>query len=205
MSYKRIGKQFANPHGFLGRLFCKIMNIINKKMYKSIVKEIVANESSTILDVGYGNGYLLNLIYKKYKCNLSGIEVSPDVEKLAYSRNKKAIKEGKIKLMQCDCCDMPFESKTFDCVTSVNTIYFWQDTEKGLSEIYRVLKDNGVFYNAVYNKKWLQKLPYTKEYFKFFTKDDYISLGKKIGFSSIEVVDIKKDKNYLVIFKKGIK
>ena len=197
-----IGQQFGNPHGLVGKICCKIMNIINKKMYKSVVDEITADTNTTILDVGYGNGYLLKKLYNKSPCYLYGIEVSKDAEKLAYKRNKRSVDSGKIKLLHADCCDMPFKSEVFDFVATVNTIYFWEDTEKGLSEIYRVLKNDGKFYNAVYTKDWLQKLSYTKDGFKFFEKEDYIRLGEKAGFKEIYIKEIKKGKNFLVIFAK---
>ena len=200
--YKMIGQQFANPHGFVGWVCCKIMNVINNKMYKSVVKQIEADDSATVLDVGYGNGYLLQLLDKKLGCKLCGIEVSPDMEKLAYKRNKRGVDSDRIRLLQADCCDMPFGEHTFDFVTSVNTIYFWQDTAKGLEEIHRTLKDGGKFYNAVYSREWLQKLAYTKEGFKFFDRQDYVDLGKQAGFAKVEIVDIKQGKNYVVVFTK---
>ena len=199
---KMIGQQFANPHGFVGWACCKIMNIINRQMYCSVVKEVEADASATILDVGYGNGYLLKKLYKKCNCTLYGIEVSSDAKKLALKRNIKGIKDGNIKLLQADCCNMPFEAEKFDYVTTVNTIYFWEDTEKGLTEIYRTLKTDGKFYNAVYSKEWLEKLSYTKEGFKFFEKEDYISLGTDVGFAKVEIIEIRKDKNFLVVFTK---
>lgn len=197
-----IGQQFGNPRGFLGKVCCKIMNVINNKMYTGVADEITADENSAILDVGYGNGYLLKKLFKKFGCSLYGIEISADAEHLAKKRNKRGIEEGKVKLLEADCCDMPFNDGTFDTVATVNTIYFWEDTLKGLSEIHRVLKDGGKFYNAVYSKKWLQKLSYTKEGFKFFEQDDYIRLGMEAGFKEVEIKEIKKDKNFVVVFTK---
>ena len=199
---KIIGRQFGKPEGFIGRICCKVMNVINKKMYVSVVNEISADANSDILDVGYGNGYLIKRLHKRFKCNLKGIEVSADAEKLARKRNKKGIKEGKINLLQADCCNMPFNCEEFDFVTTVNTIYFWEDTQKGLSEIHRVLKNGGIFYNAVYSKKWLRKLPYTKEGFNFFDRDDFALLGKNAGFKQVNIKEIKRDKNFLVEFIK---
>ena len=48
----------------------------------------------------------------------------------------------------------------------------------GMAEISRVLKDGGIFYNAVISKENLDKYFYTKNGFKKFTKDEYIELGK---------------------------
>ena len=39
---------------------------------------------------------------------------------------------------------IPFENDFFSKVSAVNTIYFWPDLEKGLEEIKRVLKSEGV-------------------------------------------------------------
>ena len=56
-----------------------------------------------------------------------------------------------------DCCNLDFPTEMFDAVTSVNTIYFWSDTVKGLTEINRVLKDKGIFVSADYSQEWLKK------------------------------------------------
>lgn len=200
--YKMIGRQFGNPHGFIGKICCKIMNVINKRMYKSVAEEIVADRAATILDVGYGNGYLLNKLYKRFGCNLYGIEISADMEELALRRNKKGVDAGKVKLQMADCCEMPFAPQSFDYVTTVNTVYFWSDMVKGLSEIYRVLRDGGTFYNVVYAKEWLQKMPYTKEQFKLYDEEDFIRLGEQVGFSQVQIKRIKKNTSYLIEYKK---
>lgn len=199
---KMIGRQFGNPHGFIGKICCKVMNVINKRMYKSVVEEIVADRDAKILDVGYGNGYLLNKLYKRFGCNLYGIEISADMEQLALRRNKKGVDAGKVKLQMADCCEMPFAPQSFDYVTTVNTVYFWDDIVKGLSEIYRVLRDGGTFCNAVYAKEWLQKMPYTKEQFKLYDEEDFIRLGKQVGFLQVQIKRIKKNTSYLIEYKK---
>lgn len=32
-----IGEQFGNPHGFVGKVCCVIMNVINKAMYRKTI------------------------------------------------------------------------------------------------------------------------------------------------------------------------
>ena len=195
-----IGSQFGNPRGFIGTICCLLMNTINRRLYSSISTCI--NKNETILDIGYGNGYLINKINKKTQAAIYGIDISDDMKVIASRRNSKAVGDGKVKLSIGDCCDLKFKDKMFDAITSVNTIYFWSDTEKGLSEIYRTLKDGGVFYNAVYSKQWLQKSSYTKKCFKLFEKEDYIKLGKKAGFSKISIKEISQGKSYLIKYLK---
>lgn len=101
-----------------------------------------------------------------------------------------------------DVCNLPFSDNTFDFVSSINTVYFWQNVESGMKQIYRVLKNDGIFCNVVYSKEWLQKLSYTKKRFAFFEKENFISLGKRANFSHTEIKDIVKGKSFLVILKK---
>ena len=197
-----IGSQFGNPRGLVGRICCVIMNVINKKMYKNTVSLIDISSSENLLDIGYGNGYLLNCIYKKTKANLYGIDISEDMRIQATSKNKTALKDGKLFLDVGDCCDLKYEDDFFEAVTSINTVYFWEDTIKGLSEIHRTLKVGGSFYNVVYTKEWLDKLSYTEKGFKKFGTEELSALGSKAGFYNIQVKDIVKGKSFVVIYTK---
>lgn len=197
-----IGSQFGNPRGFIGKCCCLVMNIINKKMYKKIVNMVHLTRQSKVLDIGYGNGYLIKRLYKIYQTNIYGIDISEDMKNDAVKRNYKAVHSGKINLEIGDCCQLAYSDEFFDAVTSINTIYFWNDTVKGLQEIHRTLKSEGVFYNVVYTKDWLQKLSYTKTGFKFFTKDDFVRLGYQAGFTDIRIQDIVKGKSFVIVYKK---
>lgn len=197
-----IGSQFGNPRGVVGKLCCLIMNRMNRAMYKSVVALVPLDQQSTMLDIGYGNGYLIQKLYQKSDASIYGIDISDDMKLAAEGRNKKAVAQGKVHLFTGDCCQLDFKDKTFEAVTSVNTIYFWDDTKKAVSEIYRVLKPGGVFYNAVYSKEWLQKLSYTRNGFCFFDKEELALLGKQAGFSSVTIKDIAHGKNYIVQYKK---
>ena len=79
----------------------------------------------------------------------------------ASKANRKGIENGDIHLEIGDCCNLLYQDATFDVVITMNTIYFWKDTIKGLTEIYRVLKSGGKFYNAVLTKESLDKVFYT--------------------------------------------
>lgn len=197
---KYIDSQFGNPRGVFGKIIFFFMNKINKNMYQAVVSRI-SNEKN-ILDIGYGNGYLIEKMYKKSGARIVGIDISNDMKTVATRRNQSGVDKGDIELLIGDCCNLQFENKSFDIVTTINTIYFWKDTVQGLREILRVLNDGGLFYNVVYSKEYFAKTPYTKEMYKVFDKSEYIEFGKKAGFSSVSVVDIIEGTNYIVIYKK---
>lgn len=197
-----IGRQFGDPHGFVGKVCCIIMNVINKRMYLKVVDEVRLSGGEKLLDIGYGNGYLLQKLYKKAKAELYGIDISEDMKTQAENRCKNAKSDGRLFLRVGNCCDLPYDDEMFSAVTSVNTVYFWSDTVKGLSEIRRTLKTGGSFYNIVYTKEFLDKLSYTKKGFRKFSPEELTELGRKSGFDNIEVRDIIKGKSFAVIYTK---
>lgn len=197
-----IGSQFSNPRGLPGVISCLCMNVINRTMYQKIASLLGISRGAKVLDIGYGNGYLLRYIDKIYKPELYGIDLSEDMQNLAIQKNKSAQGEGRLHLSVGDCCELPYGDESFVAVTSVNTVYFWKDTKKGLQEIKRCLRPGGCFYNVLYTKEWLDKLSYTEKGFKKFEAEQLVQLGYEAGFQNVRVQEIKKGKSFVVIYKK---
>lgn len=197
-----IGSQFGNPRGFVGMVCCVIMNVINRAMYKNTIALVDVSPDDKVLDIGFGNGYLLQLLYNKCRCDMYGIDISEDMVTAATSRNARASRDGKLHLQWGDCCDLPFDENSFAAVTSINTVYFWNNTEDGLAEIHRVLKPGATFYNVVYTKDWLDKLSYTKTGFQKFEAQDLVDFGKEAGFDDVTVKDVVKGKSFVVMYRK---
>lgn len=197
-----IGGQFGNPRGFIGRICCLLMNAINRPMYRAILGRLRLPPQARVLDIGYGNGYLVGLLYRAYQPHIYGIDISPDMQALAIRRNRKAMARGRLHLSVGDCCNLTYPGQVFHAVTSVNTIYFWPDTLQGLQEVCRVLMPEGIFYNVVYTVRWLKKSSYTRQGFRFFTRQDYVRLGKQAGFSKVTFVDIVPGRSFMVLYYK---
>ena len=121
---------------------------------------------------------------------------------MATKKNKKAAKENYLHLSVGDCCNLSYEDDTFDAVTSINTVYFWKDTVKGLSEIRRVLKAGKSFYNVVYTKEYLDTIKYTQIGYKKFELEELEEYGRQAGFEHIEKREIMKGKGFVVIYTK---
>lgn len=67
-----IGSQFRNPRGLPGIVSCLGMNVINQAMYQKAASLLDIPRGAKVLDIGYGNGYLLksdgcfyNVLYTK--------------------------------------------------------------------------------------------------------------------------------------------
>jgi ubiquinone/menaquinone biosynthesis C-methylase UbiE len=197
-----LASQFGDPTGWFGRLCCKLMNLSNQALYRKAAALVAQTAGSKLLDVGYGNGYLLQLIdHSSRQWDLYGIDISADMKDAAQQRNQKALTQGRLHLKVGDCCALPFPDGIFDATTSVNTIYFWGDTAQGLREICRCLTVGGVFYNVCYTKRFLDKLPYTRTFQKF-TPEELVRLGHEAGFQTVEVQVVTKGVSFVVRYQK---
>jgi len=197
---KYISSQFKNPRGIGGVIITFLQNRINKAMYVNAVAMVEVSENEKVLDIGYGNGFLLKKIYEKTRSELYGIDISDDAMEMAKKKNSRATKAGKLHLSVGDCCKLPYEDEAFDAVTSINTIYFWEDTIKGLEEIRRCLKPGKSFYNVVYTKEYLNTIKYTQIGYKKYEVEELIQMGKEAGYSQVEIKDIVKNQSLVVVY-----
>jgi ubiquinone/menaquinone biosynthesis C-methylase UbiE len=196
---KYIGSQFSNPRGFGGKLSTYFMNRLNQKQYNKVIELFQDRKPESVLDIGFGNGYLLEKLSQDSETCFYGIELSDTMVSEAKKRNINKVENKKMWLSKGDVLDLKFEDESFDFMYTVNTVYFWVKFQKGYSEIYRTLKPGGVFANLFYTKEWLDKLKYTKYDFKKYSKDELVDLVAGIGFSKVELVELKKDCAYCLL------
>jgi len=200
--YRYIARQFGNPTGFGGKVSTLIMNCLNRKLYEAIIENLNIRTTDTILDIGFGNGYLVRRLSNKNLQKMCGIDISPDMLKVTGKKVKKKIEQGKVELLLADVQDLPFENDCMDKVYTINTVYFWQDIRRGFAEIKRVLKPDGVFLNVIYLKAWLDKLPVTQYGFSKYTAEQIEKITAESGLKIERIVEIQAKKSICVIARK---
>jgi ubiquinone/menaquinone biosynthesis C-methylase UbiE len=200
---KYIAEQFAKPTGNGGVLSTFFMNRLNQKQYKCVMNNICCPQNGKVLDIGFGNGYLIGRFARQNIGDFYGIEISGDMLKAGVKRNNKFVNQGKLHLSKGTALDIPFENSFFDSVYTVNTVYFWSDLDKGLSEVSRVLKRNGIFINAFYSKQWLDKIKYTQYGFNKYIKEELENALIHNGFKIYKTVEIKENMSYCIISQKA--
>lgn len=71
------------------------MNLLNQKQYQCVIRLFNKLTPGVVLDIGFGNGYLLKRLGESQiytgETNFYGIEISEDMLKAAYKRNRKLI------------------------------------------------------------------------------------------------------------------
>lgn len=112
---------------------------------KKALKEIVDGTQQQILDVACGTGDSTIAIAKAMEPGgrVTGIDISAGMMEPLM---RKAAHEGvhdRIKLLQADALQMPFEANSFHRVTCAFGIRNFEDRKKGLAEFLCVLKPGG--------------------------------------------------------------
>ena len=148
---------------------------IDVKWRKKVVNIVASHNPQNILDIATGTGDLAINLSKTGATEIVGLDISEGM--LEVGRKKVAEKQldGKIKLMVGDSENLPFENDSFDAITVAFGIRNFETLEKGLAEIYRVLKPNGVF---VILETSVPTKPLYKTGYSFYTKYILPTIGK---------------------------
>ena len=146
------------------------------KWRKKVIKMVAERNPESILDIATGTGDLAIKFATLSKANrIVGLDLSEGM--LSVAKNKVAGKDlsKKIEFIQGDSEALPFETGSFDAITVSFGIRNFENLEKGLSEIYRVLKQNGIF--VILETSVPSKTPF-KQGYNFYAKRVLPLIGK---------------------------
>ena len=148
---------------------------IDIKWRKKVVKIIGATNPDKILDIATGTGDLAINLTKTNASKIIGLDISEGMLNVGRKKIEKLRLNNQIEMVFGDSENIPFESNYFDAITVAFGVRNFENLEKGLSEIYRVLKPNGTF--VVLETSIPTKTPY-KQGYKFYAKYILPLIGK---------------------------
>ena len=117
---------------------------IDKSWRKKAIRRLAPFSPKTILDIATGTGDFAIMSAKMLlPKTLIGADISDKMMEIGRQKVKEEGLDGIISFQKEDCLNLTFPSNTFDAVTAAFGIRNFQDLEKGLGEMYRVLKKGG--------------------------------------------------------------
>ena len=117
---------------------------IDKRWRRAAIKQLRRFEPKEILDVATGTGDFAILSTRSLCPNqVVGIDISEGMLKVARQKAAAAGLSEKIQFKKEDCLDLSFEENSFDAVQVAYGVRNFEDLDKGLSEMFRVLKPGG--------------------------------------------------------------
>lgn len=187
---KIIAEQLRQPQGEVAVEVAEKMNESNRLINLSTIQSLCIKPTDRILEIGMGNGFFVkDLFNPNNNIHYTGCDYSEIMVDEARKYNHHLIKDGKAEFHVAGADHLPFENNVFDKVFSVNTIYFWEDCEKVLGEIQRVLKLKGKLVLSLRPKSSMEKYPFTKHGFDLFTKTNVADLLTENRFKVIDIYE----------------
>ena len=112
-----------------GKISCRdIADLLKKAPYESL------------LDVGCGTGFLLELLSSQKAAQYTGLDLSPEMIKMA---EKKTIPGTEFTVGSAEA--LPFADGSFDVVTCSQSFHHYPHPKKAMAEAWRVLKPGGLY------------------------------------------------------------
>ncbi len=150
-----------DPYGRVAGLYDRIFEPMNRGLRVLGVRLFIPPRDGTILDVGCGTGIHLEM-YRRFGCELYGIDSSPAMLELARARLGEAAD-----LRLGDAARMPYQAESFDLVICMLALHEMDEEARRIviGEIKRVVKRDGRILFIDFHsgrprplKGWLSKL-----------------------------------------------
>ncbi len=155
----------------------------------AIIKEKIETHGN-IADLGCGTGELIELLLQKDSCSIVGVDSSPEMLKQARLKVSRG-SETDLRLGELE--HLPLKSREIDTAIMNMVLHHVSQPELPFSEVYRVLKEKGVFILTDFEKhdnKKIKKIMggpwsgFKKEKIKIWLKDSRFSI---VSIDSYEV------------------
>jgi demethylmenaquinone methyltransferase/2-methoxy-6-polyprenyl-1,4-benzoquinol methylase len=199
---------------------------IDVKWRKKVLQIVSNKQPKTVLDIATGTGDLAILMTNTSAEEIIGLDISAGMLEVGKKKIADKKLDHKIQMVLGDSENIPYPDNYFDAITVAFGVRNFETLEKGLAEILRVLKPNGVF--VILETSVPTKFPYKQGYAfhskfilplvgKLFSKDKsaykYLSdsanefpfgealnnILRKVGF--IEVEDLPQTFGVATIYK----
>ena len=172
---EQVAKMFDTISGNYDNLNRVISFGIDIKWRKKVLAIVKKSNPKTILDIATGTGDLAILMTETNAEKIIGLDISAGMLEVGQEKiNAKGLNKT-IEMVLADSENMPFEDNYFDAITVAFGVRNFENLEKGLSEILRVLKPNGVF--VILETSIPEKTPY-KQGYNFYSKNILPMIGK---------------------------
>ncbi len=187
---------------------------LDQKWRDNVVNMVAAHNPDVIMDIATGTGDLVIKMAKKTNASkLIGLDISSGMLEVGKVKVKEQALDSRIEMVLGDSENLQFDDHSIDAVTVSYGVRNFEDLEKGLSEILRVLKPGGIL--VILETSVPTKFPFKQGYGiysklvvpamgKLFSKDKiaygYLSesaskfpygekfnnILRKVGFTSVE-------------------
>ena len=160
-------------------------------MQRKVVSLLKLEKGIHFLDIGCGTGYVVRLVNTLLQGEgaFFGIDISPKMIEVAKA-NAAPFTNTHFVVGNAEI--LPFDSNTFDVILCTNSFHHYQNPEKALCEIFRILKQHGRFYvmdvtadNWLIRKIDVRVKKRETEHVQFHSTAEFHALFNRVGMSHV--------------------
>lgn len=143
----------------------------------TLVKWMNKDAPKLVLDVATGTGDLAIAVQKGTGAEVVGLDLSQQMLNVGIDKIKKLNLAQKISMQKGDAENLPFEDNKFDAVSVAFGVRNFENLEKGLAELRRVVKDN----SSVYILEFSKVEGFLAPFYMFYFKNILPQIGKLVS------------------------
>lgn len=151
---------------------------IDKIWRKRLVKAVHAQQPNHIVDLATGTGDVAMALTKIPGVQITGLDIAKDMLALAKRKSRHRNLQDRIEWIHGDGEHLPFDDSTYDSATIAFGIRNYEDLEKGLGEMLRILTPMGKVYILEFSKP---SGGLFKQLFRFYFKYILPGIGRLIS------------------------
>ncbi len=131
-------------------------------------------EFDSLLDVGCGTGFLINMLRKSKAANYFGLDLSTEMIKVAERKLG-----GDVNLTVGSADKLTYEDGSFDVVTCIQSFHHYPYPEKAMREAFRVLRAGGRYIISDTGYGGLKQIVFNKIVLPRMNSGDYAVYSMK--------------------------
>ena len=162
---QQITNMFDNISGEYDNLNRVISFGIDVKWRNNVVQIVKNQKPNNILDIATGTGDLAINLVKTGADKIVGLDISKGMLDIGRKKIKSKKLSEIIQMVIGDSENLPFGDNSFDAITVAFGVRNFENLEKGLLEIFRVLKPNGIL--VILETSVPKKIPFKQFYFTY--------------------------------------
>ena len=143
----------------------------------TLVKWMNKDAPKLVLDIATGTGDLAIAVQKGTGAEVVGLDLSQQMLNVGIDKIKKLNLNQKISMQKGDAENLPFEDNKFDAVSVAFGVRNFENLEKGLAELRRVVKEN----SSVYILEFSKVEGFLAPFYMFYFKNILPQIGKLVS------------------------
>ena len=137
---KKMFNSIAESYDFLNRIISFNMD----QKWRRIAVQKIKNNPQKILDIATGTADFAITAAKYTNAQIIGVDISENMLSIGQKKIEKNKLSNRILLKKADGEKLPFKTNSFPTITIGFGVRNYENIDKGLSELYRVLCPNGI-------------------------------------------------------------